>query len=141
MITRACTAILNWNKTKILMVKHQEKDRVYWTLPGGGIEKNETPEECAIREVNEEANIYIRIKNKLFEDTYIDNGIVRKYVCFLGSKKVLSHIKLGSDPEEKNINEDLKMLKDIKGKCIQEMKEDIQISQVIKILNLRVSKK
>jgi len=30
---------------KILMMKHKDKDNEWWCLPGGAIEKDETPEQ------------------------------------------------------------------------------------------------
>ena len=40
---------------KLLLVEHRMKGRDFFNLPGGGIEENETPEEAALRELNEEA--------------------------------------------------------------------------------------
>jgi mutator protein MutT len=39
-----------------------ENERNEWELPGGGIELNETPEECVIREIQEEVNISCEVK-------------------------------------------------------------------------------
>jgi len=39
---------------KILMVKHRHGGEKWWCLPGGAIEKGETPEEAAVRELKEE---------------------------------------------------------------------------------------
>lgn len=36
-----------------------------WFLPGGGLEENETPEECCIREVGEETGVVVRILQPL----------------------------------------------------------------------------
>ena len=36
---------------KILLVKHKLFGRVFFTLPGGGIEDGETPAEAALREL------------------------------------------------------------------------------------------
>lgn len=33
----------------------------YWEFPGGKIEKDETPETCLIRELNEELNVHIAV--------------------------------------------------------------------------------
>ena len=41
-----------------LMVNHKSRG---WELPGGSIEKNETPEMAAIREVKEETGLDVRI--------------------------------------------------------------------------------
>lgn len=48
---RACGALIQGDM--ILMVRHVEPTRSYWTLPGGGLEAGETPAEAAIREVYE----------------------------------------------------------------------------------------
>ena len=41
-------------ENKILMVKHRFGGEEWWCLPGGAIEKDETPEEAAVRELKEE---------------------------------------------------------------------------------------
>ena len=48
---------------RLLLVK--QKDREYWTPPGGEIDKGETPEQAAIRETKEELNIDIEIRQNL----------------------------------------------------------------------------
>jgi len=40
---------------KLLLVEHFLKGRRFYNLPGGGIEDGETPEEAALRELQEEA--------------------------------------------------------------------------------------
>ena len=39
---------------RILLVEHQLFGRDFFNLPGGGIEENETPEQAALRELEEE---------------------------------------------------------------------------------------
>ena len=39
----------------------------YYTLPGGGLEEGETPEEGCIREIKEEFGIHVNIVKKLYE--------------------------------------------------------------------------
>ena len=39
----------------------------YYTLPGGGIEEGETPEEGTIREIKEEFGIDVKVIKKLYE--------------------------------------------------------------------------
>lgn len=42
---------------KLLLVEHFLKGRRFYNLPGGGIEDGETPEEAALRELEEEAGV------------------------------------------------------------------------------------
>lgn len=46
---------------KLLLVEHRMKGRDFFNLPGGGIEENETPEEAALRELNEEAGVSLSL--------------------------------------------------------------------------------
>ena len=46
--------IMAEHQDRVLMVFHRQ--RRYWELPGGGIEIDETPKDCAIRELLEETN-------------------------------------------------------------------------------------
>ncbi len=58
----------------------------YWTLSKGGAEEGETPEQAAIREIKEETNLDIVIKDKIGESEYVashpQNGKIRKHVTF-----------------------------------------------------------
>ena len=38
----------------------------WWLIPGGGIEEGETPEECVIREVEEETGLIVRPTEQFF---------------------------------------------------------------------------
>lgn len=42
---------------RILLVEHQLFGRNFFNLPGGGIEENETPEQAALRELEEECQV------------------------------------------------------------------------------------
>ena len=52
---------------QILLIQHHEhaSGRSYWLLPGGGREKDESPEQCLIREVQEETGLMITIERLL----------------------------------------------------------------------------
>lgn len=50
---------------KILLVEHILRGRDFYNLPGGGIEEGETPEEAALRELEEETNVKGKILRPL----------------------------------------------------------------------------
>lgn len=54
---RARVIIYNPELTAILLIHRQKKQRNYWVVPGGGAKRSETPQETAIREINEELRI------------------------------------------------------------------------------------
>jgi 8-oxo-dGTP pyrophosphatase MutT (NUDIX family) len=47
------------DERRVLLVSHWYAPWV-WTLPGGGVNKNETPEQAAIREASEETGLKVR---------------------------------------------------------------------------------
>lgn len=56
-------ALLLDNKGRILMLKPSYKD--HWTIPGGVVEKDESPKEGCNREIEEEIGIKVRVKKLL----------------------------------------------------------------------------
>ncbi len=56
-----CVAI--FDKEDILLT--MRRDVPVWVLPGGGVERGETPEEAAIREVKEETGLNVTIIRKI----------------------------------------------------------------------------
>ena len=58
----------------------------YWTLSKGGVDEGETPEQTAVREIKEETNLDITIKEKIGESEYVashpEKGKIRKIVTF-----------------------------------------------------------
>ena len=73
------------------------KDKEYWTLPGGGIEKGESFEEATIREVREESNMEVLHQEFIgFQDIYELNRTVRQTRSFCNVKPFGPFI---SDPD------------------------------------------
>jgi 8-oxo-dGTP diphosphatase len=56
---------------KILLLKHEDKDGDWYSLPGGGQENGETLIEALIRECQEEINATVEVKDILFIRDYI----------------------------------------------------------------------
>lgn len=63
MKTEGAFTILTDEKDQILLAKR--RDYPIWDLPGGRVETNETPTDCAIREVEEETGYQIEISEKI----------------------------------------------------------------------------
>lgn len=52
---------------KILLIKRTKPDEVYFVIPGGGVEANETMEEALVRECREELGVSIKVGLKVSE--------------------------------------------------------------------------
>ncbi|EAX47152.1 NUDIX hydrolase [Thermosinus carboxydivorans Nor1] len=67
------TAAIIINDGKVLIAQRAENQKLAgkWEFPGGKIESGETPEECLIREINEELGINIEV-NDFFGKVYIN---------------------------------------------------------------------
>ncbi|MCL2773467.1 MAG: NUDIX hydrolase [Oscillospiraceae bacterium] len=88
-----CLAIRD---NKILMVKHKHSENEWnHCLPGGGIEKGETPEQAAIRELQEECLVSGKIIKKISE--YVDSFdfCIYTFQADIGEQIPM----LGKDPE------------------------------------------
>jgi 8-oxo-dGTP diphosphatase len=133
MRARVCGAILR--DDHILMVHHRDASREYWTLPGGGIEAGETPEEAVVREVREETGLAARVVRFLYEETYgHDNSTCRCYWLEVDEEQ---EAVLGYDPEETHLAAPERLLQGVAWHTLDSMQEDGQVSQVIRYLNLR----
>ncbi|MBI4979279.1 MAG: NUDIX hydrolase [Spirochaetes bacterium] len=134
-IIRVCGALIRDNS--ILMVRHEHSGRSYWTLPGGSVEADETPEAAVKRELKEETTIEAETVRMLFDDQLSNRGNICR--CFLmketkrGQKAVL-----GYDPEEAMLPKERRMLKDTTWLTLENMASDSQISRVIKALSLKI---
>jgi len=100
-MTRKCgRAIIIDNDNVILLYRRRlENNQLisYYALPGGGLEPNESLEECTRREIKEELNLDIEIKELL--GTFIDHN----NESFIYNTKIIGgHLQLGG--EEQKIN-------------------------------------
>jgi N utilization substance protein B len=70
----------------------------HWTLSKGHIEEGESPEEGTIRELKEEINAVITIKEKLGENEYIashpEKGKIRKHVIYFLAEAPFQELEL-----------------------------------------------
>ena len=71
---------------KVLLIK---QTKGHWGLPKGHVEKNETEEETALREVKEETNYDVEIiGDHRFVERYITDTKIDKEVVYFIAKKV-----------------------------------------------------
>ncbi|MGN1422230.1 MAG: NUDIX domain-containing protein [Oscillospiraceae bacterium] len=89
---------------KILMEKLCYEGRFFYSIPGGGIEYGETPEQAAIRELKEECGLDGTIVKKLAE--VYSNG--RTEYAFEVSVPDNQNAIKGYDPEEPIDNQPIK---------------------------------
>ena len=120
---------------KVLMVKHRSGRREYWTLPGGALEPGESFEEAAVREMREETGLSVRVLRLLFVGTYGDDASPEK--CFLLEPlDDAQEARLGVDPEQAELSPGRRELQGIRWFALEEMRDDIQVRQVIAALGL-----
>ena len=83
------------DQIKFLIVKHKEKGGGHWDFPKGHVEKGETEEETASREIYEEVGLKVKFQNNFRESIsyvdYINN--VNKTVVFFLCEAVSSEVK------------------------------------------------
>ena len=101
---------------KILMEKLLYEGRTFCSIPGGGIEEGETPEQAAIRELKEECGLDGTIVKKLAE--VYSNG--RTEYAFEVSVPENQNAIKGYDPEEPVDNQPIK---DVCWMALNEMSE------------------
>lgn len=79
------TAAIITNKDKILIAQRAKNENLAgkWEFPGGKIEKEETPEQCLKREIEEELELNIEVGEFLGESIYkYSNGEIKLMAYF-----------------------------------------------------------
>lgn len=102
---------------KILMEKLIYNGRTFYSIPGGGIEDGETPEEAALRELKEECGLEGTVRRKLTE-LYKPDGSI-EYVFEVHVSDDRSPI-VGHDPE---MPENAQPIKDVCWLALNELSE------------------
>lgn len=96
---------------KILMVKQEHEGRDIWMAPGGAIEECENAEEAAIREVQEETGLQIRVKRLLWHVEEVSENRGQRFVNFFLGEIIGGQAELGQDPEFDDQHQVLRELK------------------------------
>ena len=121
MTRRVFTAVIR--DGEILMVRHVHDGRDYWTLPGGGVEPDESLESAAAREVWEETGIRVRDIRELFADG--------DQMCFSATCEDGDMASLGSDPE---LAHACQMIREVRWFPLTDKRDDLQVSKVLERL-------
>jgi len=88
--TAALVIIEDWHNRLLMQLRDADKPIVYpgcWTLFGGGVEKGETPQNAAIRELNEEIGICV-FGEKLIPSAVTLSTDCRKELIYIFSVKL-----------------------------------------------------
>lgn len=84
-------------ENKILLVKHNMNGRIFYCMPGGGVDEGETYETAVLRELKEEAVVDGEIERKLSIQIKPDNrGEVHTFLVKISDDAVP---QAGVDPE------------------------------------------
>ena len=101
---------------KILMVKHRQDGEEWWCLPGGAIEKGETPEEAAVRELKEECCVDGKVIRETGYTAYSVNDKSYTFEVDIGKQEPV----LGIDPDYPS---DKQVLIDVQWLALSEIPE------------------
>ena len=86
---------------KILLLHRQKDGKVYYIIPGGGIEAGETPEQAAKREIKEETNLDVEIGELISKF----NGGYGYPEYFFLAENIQGEARLGGEELQKNCEE------------------------------------
>lgn len=88
---KSCGAIIYNNKKEVLLVKHNAG---HWDFPKGHVEKNETEQQTALREIKEETNLEVKLYSDYRYDThYSPKENVEKTVIFFLATNITNNYK------------------------------------------------
>jgi 8-oxo-dGTP diphosphatase len=85
-LTLAGCVLLDENQ-HIYLLHRNKKGITQWELPGGKVEPNEAAEQAAVRELQEELGVTVRLIKKLGETDFEENGTKHYYTWFLAEVK------------------------------------------------------
>ena len=96
----AYVLLLDEDEKNILLVKNKGEGTSYYTLPGGAVEKGETLEKAAVREVKEETGLEVQIDGvfTISEAFFEERGHHAIFFTFIG--KIIGGEITISLPEE-----------------------------------------
>lgn len=90
---RAVGILLN-DQAQVLLMLRNKAGRAYATLPGGGIEADETPAEACARELLEEVNLVVAVGEEVLTLDNLDN-----HEHYFHVSHISGEMRLGDGPE------------------------------------------
>ena len=102
--------------TYLLIEKLYNGERTFYSIPGGGIEDGETPEDAAIRELKEECGLNGKVVKKL-AIVYNEKGTEHSFLLSVPDSE---NPIIGNDPEEPS---DKQSIKDVLWMSLDELPE------------------
>lgn len=78
---RTCSLCLRGNQLLAIEMEDPLTAKRYWSFPGGGVEENETPEDCAVRETLEESGYHVALTSNAFTNNYNFRWNGNTYAC------------------------------------------------------------
>jgi ADP-ribose pyrophosphatase YjhB (NUDIX family) len=96
--TRYQAAIVEHDRILLLKVIDYNHGTVYWVIPGGGQEADETEEQCVQREVLEETCLRVEVVRLILDEPGIDDDIYQRSKTYL-CRVIGGEVKPGCEPE------------------------------------------
>ena len=82
-LRRARGLIIDNDTDRILLMQRVRDGNTYYTLCGGKLEDNETPEQGCLREIWEETSLHVTLIAQIFQAEDIFNNILNRHFIFL----------------------------------------------------------
>lgn len=125
---RVCAAVVR--DDTILMLHYRSGERDHWTLPGGGIEPGETPEQAVVRELQEETCVQGTVVRPLYTLRSRTQWLDAIEHCYLVAVTAEQAPAVGLDPEEPERG----IFAEVAWRPLAEVGDDIQVSRVLAVL-------
>ena len=99
----ARSAVIIQRDGSYLFMKRARKGETFYAIIGGRPEKNETPQETAIREVEEETGLKVSLKPQFFVcDAGVRSGYYTAPEYFFWADSIIGTPQLGGEEKEEN---------------------------------------
>lgn len=102
-------ALLFNDKGEVLIVKPNYKD--YWLIPGGTVDKNESPRQCCLREVKEELGLELGKLDFVCVDYTTEKGEKTESFQFIFNGGLLTNEQISKIVLDKKELDDYKFVK------------------------------